>query len=267
MSVPGADEHVLRAHGLRVPDGYRLVSLADDPDLRRPMGEFNSTPWASFLLQGGDATIQRHWHRLFEEWPEFQHCLLDAGGRLVAASNSAPLAWDGTDEGLPEGWDDQVERSAADRDAGREADTLGAIQVVTSGEVRGSGLSGTMVEVVRENARAHGYRALIACVRPTLKTRYPLTSIERYAAWTREDGLPFDPWIRLHARLGGRIVRASPRSMTYRGSVADWEEWTALRLPDSGEYVLEGGTSPLWIDREANEGVYYDENVWMVHAV
>jgi hypothetical protein len=231
------------------------------------MGDFNTRPWPTFLVQGGDATIQRHWHRLAEQWPEFQHCLFDAAGRMVAAANSAPLTWAGSEADLPDGWDDQLERSAADRDAGRSCNTLGAIQIVTAADVRGRRLSGTMVGVMQANARAHAFGALIACVRPTLKPSYPLIPIERYAAWVREDGLPFDPWIRLHVRLGGRIVRVSPRSMTYRGSVAEWERWTGLTMPESGAYVVEGGTSPVVVDHEADEGVYADQNVWIIHPL
>jgi len=36
-------------------------------------------------------------------------------------------------------------------------------------------------------------RALVAPVRPTLRHRYPLTPIERYAEWRLGDGLLFDP--------------------------------------------------------------------------
>ena len=50
---------------------------------------------------------------------------------------------------------------------------------------------------------AHGLDALIAPVRPTWKERYPLTPIERYVLWRREDGLPYDPWLRTHERVGG----------------------------------------------------------------
>jgi hypothetical protein len=122
-----------------------------------------------------------------------------------------------------------------------------------------------MLGAMHAAGRAAGYRAVIACVRPTEKHRYPLTPIERYAEWTRPDGLPFDPWIRLHVRLGGRIVRAAPHSMRIRGSVADWEGWTGLSFPDSGPYVVPTATSPVTIDRERDEGVYFDENVWVVH--
>jgi hypothetical protein len=42
-----------------------------------------------------------------------------------------------------------------------------------------------MVGAMRAAAKAAGYRAVIACVRPTWKDRYPLAPIESYA--------PLDP--------------------------------------------------------------------------
>jgi hypothetical protein len=166
---------------------------------------------------------------------------------------------------LPDGWDDQVLRSVADRSAGRAPDTLGALLIYVPRDQRGAGLAGALLGGFRASARAAGFRALIACVRPTEKERYPLAPIERYAAWTRPDGLPFDPWVRLHIRLGGRIVRAAPESMTVRGSVADWESWTGLQFPESGAYAVKGATQPVRIDLERDEGVYHDQNIWVVH--
>ena len=51
------------------------------------------------------------------------------------------------------------------------------------------------------------------------------------------------------------------------GTVAGWEEWTGLAMPESGTYVLEGGVEPMTLDREADRGVYYDSNVWIVHSL
>ena len=85
-----------------------------------------------------------------------------------------PLSWDGTDDGLPAGWDDQVLRSVADAESGRRPNTLGAMQIVVSPARRGGGHAGTMLDAFRAAARAAGFRALIACVRPTDKERYPL---------------------------------------------------------------------------------------------
>ena len=124
----------------------------------------------------------------------------------MALANAMPLPWNGSDDDLPEGWREQVLRSVEARDRGLPVDTLGAMQIAMRGDARGAGLSGTMVGAMRAGAKAAGYRAVIANVRPTWKERYPLIPIENYARWTRDDGLPFDPWMRLHARLGDVCV-------------------------------------------------------------
>jgi hypothetical protein len=107
---------------------------------------------------------------------------------------------------------------------------------------------------------------LIAPVRPSWKERYPLTPIERYAAWTRDDGLPFDPWLRVHARLGARVLRPEPESLRITGAVAEWEEWVGIAFPESGEYVFPRGLALLSVDRERDLGAYWEPNVWMLHS-
>lgn len=254
----------LAAHGLALPPGHTLVSLEERPELRRDMGELNASVWPEFMLH--DGVVEALWHHLFETFAGTQSCLFDADGILVAALNSAPLAWDGTDDDLPVGWDDQLLRSVAGLLPGSPpADTLGALQVVVRPDRQGEGYAGVMLQAMRALARSSGYRALVACVRPTHKELYPLTLIERYAFWTREDGLPSDPWIRLHVRLGGRVVRGVPASMTMRGTVAEWQSWTGLAMPESGLYLPVGAAAPVQIDTATDEGVYGDPNVWIVH--
>jgi len=255
----------LAQYGLSLPPGHSLVSLAERPDLREPLGDHNASAWPEFMLN--DPIANALWPRLFSDFAAFQMVLLGPDRALVAGLNSAPLAWDGTDAGLPDGWDDQFRRTVADRDTGIRPDTLGALQIVVRRDLRGSRYAGTMVSAMRANAAVHGFRALIACVRPTDKIHQPLVPIEDYAHRLRADGLPEDAWIRLHVRLGGRVVRASPASMRIEGSVADWVEWTGLGFPRSGTYVPEGAIAPVTIDLDADRGVYLDPNVWVVHAL
>jgi GNAT superfamily N-acetyltransferase len=241
----------------------RIVTLAERPDLEEALDRHNGSAWPAFMLQ--DPVADALWHHLHAEFAGWQLMLIDAGDAILAAANCAPLAWDGSDDGLPAGWDDQFRRTVDEHEAGVRPDTLGAIQIVVAPERRGDRLAGRMVIEMRERARAAGLRALIACVRPTDKHRYPLTSIERYARWTRPDGEPFDAWIRLHARLGARIVRGAPHSMTMIGTVAEWESWTGLVFPESGAYVVPFATGPVLVDLEADRGVYHDANVWVIH--
>ncbi|MCK8681485.1 hypothetical protein [Streptomyces lichenis] len=122
-----------------------------------------------------------------------------------------------------------------------------------------------MLTGLRETGRAAGLTQVLAPVRPTTKERYPLTPIERFMTWRREDGTALDPWIRTHERLGATLLAAAPASQTMTGTVAEWEKWTGLALPESGEYVIPGGLTVLHVDRAAGTGVYREPNIWMRH--
>jgi hypothetical protein len=132
-------------------------------------------------------------------------------------------------------------------------------------ERQGTQLSSLMINAMRDVARAAGLRELAAPVRPTLKAEYPLISIERYMQWRRDDGSHFDPWLRIHERVGGRIFAAAPESMTMEAPVADWEEWTGMRFPEDGSYVFPGALAPLEV--RGGVGRHVEPNVWVVHTV
>ena len=55
--------------------------------------------------------------------------------------------------------------------------------------------------------------------------------------------------------------------MTVKGTIAQWEEWTGLVFPESGDYVVRGALEPVRIDREADLGTYVEPNVWMLHRL
>ena len=102
-------------------------------------------------------------------------------------------------------------------------------------------------------------------MRPNWKERYPLTAIEQYARWRREDGLPFDPWLRVHERAGASTLRTEPESLRITGTKTEWEEWVGMRFPDDGTYTFPGGLAPLTVVDDV--GRYWEPNVWMHHAL
>jgi hypothetical protein len=116
-------------------------------------------------------------------------------------------------------------------------------------------------------ARRHGFRSILAPVRPSWKERYSFVPVERYASWRRGDPRLFDPWLRVHERLGTDVLRPEPRSPHITGTVAEWEQWTGLAFPESDEYVFPGGLAPVTIDREADSGTYWEPNLWMRHRL
>ena len=55
--------------------------------------------------------------------------------------------------------------------------------------------------------------------------------------------------------------------MTIRGTRAEWEKWTGLVFPQSGQYVVPGALIPITMDIEKDEGNYIEPNVWMQHSL
>jgi hypothetical protein len=237
----------------------QVFTYAERPDLSDRVGEVLD-PWPEFIHHA-DVT-QLHWHKLREELPELQLVLYDEERDVVVGRGQTIPASAGS--GLPGGVDDVLDRRFGTGPR-EEPDVLCALVAIVDGRRRGEGLSAAIIEGMRSAAAAAGLRELIAPVRPTWKERYPLTPLERYAHWTRDDGLPFDPWIRLHARLGAELAEVCDESMRVTGTVAEWEEWTGLRFPEDGEYVVRGALVPVTFAEGI--GVYVEPNVWMRHPV
>ena len=237
-----------------------LVRYVDRPDLRairfQTLTRRTFPEYMNHNEPGG-----RYWGRLYDDQPDFQLALLD-GDELVAELHSVPTPWDGSDEDLPAGWDEAFLRAF---ESDREPTVLCALAISVLPERQGSQLSGVMLNAMRDAARNAGLRELIAPVRPTLKAGYPLIPIERYAGWRRDDGSHFDPWIRLHERIGGRILAPAPRSMEIEAPVGDWEEWTSMRFPEDGTYVFPGALAPLEV--RGGVGRHVEPNVWLQHQL
>jgi GNAT superfamily N-acetyltransferase len=241
-----------------------VVSFAERPELET-RGDDLAEQWAQFMFH--DPLPPTYYPPMFQHYGAFQLYHVNAADDTVAQTNAIPLAWDGTPDDLPAGWEAALVRGVEGYQQGVTPNTLCALVATVSPRFIGQGFGTRAVQGMRDLAAQHGYKALIAPVRPSLKAKYPLTPMERYITWTREDGKPFDPWMRIHATLGAEILKVAPESMTIPGTVAQWEEWTAMRFPDSGQYVVPGALAPITIDRAADRGVYVEPNVWMVHRL
>jgi GNAT superfamily N-acetyltransferase len=249
---------------MTVSEGVEVFTLAERPDLEAALGSLPNT-FPEFMHH--DAVVNRYWGSLFTDFAGFQVVVCDEAGGILAAGHCIPVFWDGTKKGLPAGLDGVLERGVRGSAAGRAPTVVSALLAVVPPARRGRGLSRVVLEAMKVIAAARGLGALIAPVRPTLKERYPLTPMEGYVRWARDDGLPFDPWLRVHRRLGARFVEVAPESMVITGTISEWEGWTGMGFPESGPYVIEGALQPVEIDLERGLGVYTEPNVWMRHPV
>jgi GNAT superfamily N-acetyltransferase len=242
----------------------RVVTTGEHPELEDETRDALRVEWPEFIFH--DSVTDEHIGRVEEYFPRYDVLLLD-DGEVVAGGWGVPLAWDGDPGTLPpDGYDGALVQAVTGHENEVTPDTLSVMAAGVKRGRQGRGLAGQVLTALRERATADGLARVIAPVRPTLKTRYPLTPMAAFAGWARDDGLHLDPWIRTHQRLGARILGPAPRSMIITGSVAEWESWAAMAFPDTGQYVVPQALDLVSIDRERDEGRYEETNLWMRHV-
>ena len=200
-----------------------------------------------------------------DSFPNLHIVLVKDGEYPVAAGWGVPIRWSGDVGGLPSGYTDSLRRALDLRAEDGQPDTLVICAGVVHPEHKGSGIATSLIRALIDLAGRGGLSKVIAPLRPTLKHRYPLTDIGEYSTWTRTDGLPFDPWLRLHVRMGARILTMAPQSQTMTGTTTQWESWTDMAFPASGDYVIPEGLAVLRIDRGQDRGEYVEPNVSVQH--
>lgn len=243
-------------------------SLAEDPTLLEVLRRFPDT-WPRFITE--DIWGEAYYTHAAELFPEHVQVAWDSDDpeNPVARAFSVPFAF-GTEErsSLPErGWDGVIQWALLDRLAGRSPTIVSALEITIHPERRGAGHAADLLGAMRANTKALGYSELVAPVRPTGKAAEPHAPMAEYTHRTREDGLPVDPWLRVHVRLGGEIVGVCARSMTISGSVAEWQEWTGLPFDEPGDVVVPQGLVPVHCDPHQDHAVYVEPGVWVRHQV
>jgi GNAT superfamily N-acetyltransferase len=211
--------------------------------------------------------LGRYWGRLCEEFPEFQFALYDDQDGVLAEGHTVPCVLGRHHGRAGDGIDAMIAGAFEAREAGRRPTALGVLAAEIKPEFQGRRLADRVLAGMADLARDSGLTHLIAPVRPSFKDRYPITPIERYVTWTRENREPFDPWIRVHLRRGGKIAKPIPHSMRITGTVAEWEQWTGMPFPDDGKYTFPAGLAPVEIDHGRDVGSYWEPNVWIIHSV
>jgi GNAT superfamily N-acetyltransferase len=250
-----------------------LMTLRERPDLIGKADDLVALVWPTFVLQ--DAVAGRYWQRLYSpSLAAFQTLAFETvgGTKTVAAfANAVPFVLDRDGDAattLPDdGWDAVLRDGVELMLKGGQANALSALAITIDPTKRGSGLAERLIAAMKQAAQTAGLSSLVAPIRPTRKALYPLQSFDEYSAWTRADGLPFDPWIRTHYRLGARIMKVAPRSMVVSGTVASWEAWTGLNFPTTGRYAVPGALAPVEIDRATDTGMYVEPNLWMTRSL
>jgi hypothetical protein len=220
------------------------------------------TSWPTFMLF--DPIANFHTGRVGEV-AEHQ-LLLFEGDRFVGHTLTIPIAWDGPFEDLPDrGFDAIVEAGIRALDSGATTNVMAALEIDIDPRFQGGGRSTFALRAMRANAASHGYDDLVGPLRPTGKPLEPDAPMAEYMRRRRDDGLPQDPWLRVHVRLGARAVKVAPLSMTIVGTLAEWRTWTGLPLDRSGPVHVPGGLVPAWVSVEHDAVLYSEPGIWVHH--
>lgn len=245
-----------------------IASLAERPDFADKAWAMEDL-WPQFMRQ--DPVSNLFYARAATTYAEYVLVAFDKNDpdTPVARSCSVPFAMgDVGREALPDdGWDGVIQWAWLDELSGRKPTHVSALEVAIRPDLRGTGLASAMLEAKRANIARLGFRDLFAPVRPSRKTLEPHVPMTTYAARVREDGLPEDPWLRLHARVGGTIEGVCPRAMTISGTLAQWRAWTGLPFDVSGDVEVPFALNPVHVSVEHDHAVYVEPGVWVRHRI
>lgn len=241
-----------------------LVSAADRPDLVEAAENMAMAVWPIWLKTRAQLTF---WDDLYSPallaYQTF--AIDDTTGEVVACANSIPFL---RPQILPDtGWDWVMEQGALAARDQTAVDALSALAVSMNPAFRGGGLAARMLSAMKPPALRAGLKSMVAPVRPTHKSLYPLQDFVTYCNWRRDDGLPFDPWLRSHEKLDATVIGPAMNSMTVQAPLDQWESWTGLRFPVDGGYAVPGALAALHVNHEANQGTYREPNLWMEHPL
>ncbi len=187
----------------------------------------------------------------------------DATGPMIASAYSIPIYLP-HGESLPaDGWDGAIRRGLLDEGA---PNAVCALEISVAPKNQGHGLSARMLAELSSNAARLGYDQLVVPLRPNGKKdiHEPLAT---YVRRTGSDGLPVDPWLRVHVRAGGVIENVAQRSMVIPGTLQEWRAWTGRPFDRTGPVDVPGALMPVWCDFEHNAAVYTEPNIWVRHLL
>lgn len=241
--------------------GLQISVLADRPDLLETFWQGES-PWPEFMRHD---PIGNMFYNLVEQFSQTVLVGQDEAGTIVAKAFSAPFKLYGPAL-FDDGWDGVIRRAVRTLAAGDKPDAISAVEISIQRDLQGAGLSKQMLAAMRANAGRLGYSELWAPVRPNGKKDHAVPMSD-YAFQVRDDGLPVDPWLRVHVRAGGVIERIAPRSMVIPGTLAEWRDWTGLPFDRSGPVNVPFALAPVMVDVEHDHAVYVEPNVWVRHRI
>ena len=244
-----------------IPDGYFW-----DPDLKlgEETGALTKLVWPNYLIEASDISepslkFEITHEELIRRFPVWG-IRRASDQKLVAYGHGILVAADLTQNQLPDsGWRFAMESVLAEP----KPNCMCLLVANVDPAARGLGFSKVLVEKAKAVTLDLGFKEMIAPVRPTLKQDFPEQTLDEYIQKRDEKNEVFDPWLKLHVRLGGEVLNVCHESVIINATIKKWSQWLSAEFHQSGKYILPMGLAPLDINLEKNIGTYVEPNVWV----
>ena len=192
---------------------------------------------------------------------------------LVAHAIASRIDWNGEPMSLPRGWQRTVrycyENVAQHK---RPANTLVGLFINVEQEFRRHGWAARVIEGMKDLARRRSLTSIVIPLR--LPTRYERHNaampFEEFAFLKRDDGEYRDHWLRLHVRLGARVIGHCNTSHQHAMNLDDFYQ----------QFELDGGVASgcrvarrhdewyeVYINVECDYVVINQGCVWVEYAI
>ncbi|MGE0054479.1 MAG: transferase [Hyphomicrobium sp.] len=244
-------------------DQLAVTTCGEHPDFFDASVDLENETWDDLSFLDFTSAHHSYYDELLERFPDFRLCMFEVQtGEMIATGMCVPLHV-ADDVALPhEGWDWIV--STAYGQAGC-ANTLAALSISVPKQYRQRGFARDMINAMRALAAMKDLSNIIAPVRPSSKCNHPFVPMNQYVNWQDQRGRIFDPWLRSHVAVGGKIVGVCERSMVVEQPLEFWSPWTQCEPDSDGPMPFQGGLVPLEVDLNKGVGRYIEPNVWVRH--
>jgi len=240
-----------------------ICSLASNPQALKDLELLYDKIWCSKMPPSKSAYLIP---RIISSFSEY--VLLAYGSEikdeLMAYAVAIPFKGPEDINDLPDsGYDGVLHDAFVGLDKKIKPSMLCAISITVDPKFRGLNLSVIMAKSLTKLTKDNGFKNLVVPIRPPGKANEIEMDMMEYAKKLQLDGEPFDYWIRLHYKLGARIIKICYNSMVMSYDIGTWEKITGLKFTETKNYIIPDALAPLEVQYEKNIATMHEPNVWM----
>tara|TARA_B110000967_G_C18829679_1_gene533354 strand:- start:129 stop:917 length:789 start_codon:yes stop_codon:yes gene_type:complete len=191
---------------------------------------------------------------------------------LMAHGILGKIIWDESIEDLPkDGWTGTTIRAYENELSNKKTNTFVGLFVHVIKKFREKKLSGVIVEEMKKLAKKDN-KSLIIPLRPPLRyeQNYCAMDFKDFCNLKRDDGLPKDPWLRLHAKLNAKNLKISNTSHQRSMSISSFYNlFGDKKISKTGYYKFKifGNWHNVYADLNLNIIVMNEGCQWVQHRM